>query len=324
MDALALRIYNATLLIYQRLFEKEHGHGGLSDDEFTKLKALFLDATCQASDLLHKFMHKCTGLGCDDIDSLIDYAEGEEVLYYSKHWKNMYHGLRKRIEENRMVNNDRRNLLSAYNLLKILNGRLSAWYIVVNETETSSVSSKEQFLQLAAYLSSDLGLINEYPGISFVEQTSVASKIQTYDWVDYAIEFRRRMNKLMRERGLEPYKTISKEFENKVSGYPYGQPKFRTEVERSVLQALEEKKTLDFIYYTFENGHSYASCRSIVPSSLRYEDEQWLIVGEDTNHEQHEFILPFILSTEQNEVHKLKERMKQAFKNAVSNYDLTD
>ena len=206
MDTLALKIYDATLWLYERLCTKDCGRGGLTEDEYGQMKDLFMSLTQQAKDLLRNFYVRECGRRTDDYEAVIDYAVEMGIIYYPGRWKTMYNGLRRRIEKGRMVRNDRtRNLHSPRYLLPTLNRHLAACYWTEKETGKTYTESPELFRSICNYISSDAPLVNEYPGISLKEQALISE--QAYmnnigELADYKCEFIRRMKWLMEERGL--------------------------------------------------------------------------------------------------------------------------
>lgn len=137
MNTLALKIYNATLWLYGELYERSCAYG-LTEEENRELIDLFMSASQQARNLLDDFRYDCLGERTNDIDTLVDFAIEKKVILYAKHWKSMYHGLRKRIEGNRLMPNDKRfNLFSGYKLLSNLDVNRSMRNYIEEETEES-------------------------------------------------------------------------------------------------------------------------------------------------------------------------------------------
>lgn len=236
MNTIVLKQYDATLWIFQRLRYKEYGGRGITEDEFQELKVLFVSLVHQAKNLMSDFIKHLTGNTVEDIDELIDFAVAKGVIYYPKHWKIMYHGLFKRMEENQMVPKDKRNIFQSYELLKTLNSNLSAWYIVEEETGSACSEDSDLFLRMRGYLSSDAPLVNEYPGISRIEQSAISEEVyrrNAGEYVDYIIEFHRRMRTLMEERGLLYSVALRTETSDSVQGPPWG-TEFKNEIERKI------------------------------------------------------------------------------------------
>lgn len=136
MDTLAIKRYNITMWMYERLCEQDCLRCGLTEDEFGQMKDLFMSMIQQAEDLLRNFYARECGREADDFDAVIDYAAEKEIINYPSRWKAMYNGLRRRIEDGRMVRNDKtRNLQSARYIFPTLNCHLAACYRVEEETE---------------------------------------------------------------------------------------------------------------------------------------------------------------------------------------------
>lgn len=327
MDTIALKIYDATLWLYDRLCAKEYAHGGLSEDDLDLMKDLFLSLSLQAKHLLKDFYAGECGRRADDIDVVIDYAAGNRIIWYPDRWKAMYHGLRRRVEEGRMVRNDRtQNLHSPRHLLPTLNSHLAACYWVEKETGKTYTESPELFRRLCNYLSNDAPLVNEYPGVSLREQARVSEEVYLVnvgEYVEYICEFERRMRLLMEERGLAFFLSPTPEMADKVQCPPWG-AKFKNEIERKIFLALQESKDIEFVYYSFEDGHLRTSCVRTVPVRLRYDEEHWTLIGKDKNKELHEYNVRLILCVDNVEIESYKERYKRAFKNSLSNMGLID
>ena len=125
-ESIALKVYGETVHLYVALCEKDCAMGSLTDDEYIKMIDLFMSTSLQARILMKDFYEHYTGGVTEDIDILIDFAAKHELIWYPTKWKIVYHGLRKRIEENRMVANDKwRNLHTPRYLLPTLYNQLS-------------------------------------------------------------------------------------------------------------------------------------------------------------------------------------------------------
>ena len=316
MDTIAIKMFDATMRLYSMLYIKEYARGGITDEEFLTLRALFMDATFQAKNLMNNSMIHCYGEGTEDIDALIDYAIEKEVIYNPKHWRIMYHGIRKRIEEKRIVQNDKRNILSCYDLLKVLNRNLSAWYIVEKETGNKCERSPELYLKMCNYLSGDAPLINYYPGITIAEQEIISEEVSLHyagEYVDYICEFTRRMRMLMKERGLKSFLSPLPEMNDRVQGPLWG-AKFKNEIERKVLLALQEKREVEFIYYDFKRGVSHTSLVRVTPVKLRYDAGEWILLGKYESNELYEFDVSMILCMDDVEVSEFKDKFLRDLK----------
>ena len=322
MDTIALKIYDATLWLYDRLCAKEYAHGGLSEDDLSLMKDLFLSLSLQAKHLLKDFYAGECGRGTEDFDAVIDYAAEKGIVWHPERWKTMYNGLRRRIEEGRMVINDReKNLHSPRYLLPTLNSHLAACYWIGQETGKTYAESPELFRRLCNYLSNDAPLVNEYPGVSLREQAR--DLVNVGEYVEYICEFERRMRLLMEERGLAFFLSPTPEMTDKVQCPPWG-AKFKNEIERKVFLALHESRETEFLYYSFEDGHVCTSLVRTIPVRLSYEEDHWTLIGKDKNKELHEYNVRLILCVDDVEIESYKERYKRAFNNALSNMGLID
>ena len=325
MDTIALKIYDATLWLYERICAKECAHGGLPEDDFSLLKDLFLSLSQQAKHLLKDFYAGECGRGTEDFNAVIDYAAENGIIWYPDRWKAMYNGLKRRIEEGRMVINDRtKNLHSPRYLLPTLNSHLAACYWIEQETGKTYMESPELFRRLCSYLSSDAPFVNEYPGISLGEQTRISEEAymsNASEFVDYKCDFLKRISLLMEERGLAFYLSPTPEMTDKVQGPPWG-AKFKNEIERKIFLALQDSKDIEFVYYSYEDGHVYTSLVRTIPVRLSYEEDHWTFIGKDKNGELHEYNVRLILCVDDVEIENYKERNEIAFKNALSNMGL--
>lgn len=325
MDTIALKIYDATLWLYERICAKECAHGGLSEDDFALMKDLFLNLSQQTKHLLKDFYAGECSRGAEDFDAVIDYATEKGIVWHPERWKTMYNGISRRIEEGRMVRNDRtQNLHSPRYLLPTLNNHLAACYWVEKETGKTYTESPSLFNVMCNYLSSDAPLINSYPGVSLSEQARVSEEVYLVhvgEYVEYICEFERRMRLLMDERGVAFYISPTPEMADKVQGPPWG-AKFKNEIERKIFLALQESKDIEFVYYSFEDGHVCTSCAQTVPVRLRYDEDHWTLIGKDKNKELHEYNVRQILCVDDVEIESYKERYKRAFKNSLSNIGL--
>ena len=327
MDTLALKIYDATLWLYERLCTKDCGRGGLTEDEYGQMKDLFMSLTQQAKDLLRNFYVRECGRRTDDYEAVIDYAVEMGIIYYPGRWKTMYNGLRRRIEEGRMVRNDRtRNLHSPRYLLPTLNRHLAACYWTEKETGKTYTESPELFRSICNYISSDAPLVNEYPGISLKEQALISE--QAYmnnigELADYKCEFIRRMKWLMEERGLAFFLAPTPKMADRVQGPPWG-AKFKNEIERKVFLALQKNGETEFVYYSFEDDHCCTSHVRTTPVRLRYGDDHWTLVGKNKNGKVNEYNVRLILCIDDEEIAKYIERYKRAFGNALLNMGTLD
>lgn len=327
MDTIALKIYDATLWLYERMCAKKCAHGGLPEDDFSLLKDLFLSLSQQAKHLLKDFYTGECGRGTEDFNAVIDYAAEKGIIWYPDRWKAMYNGLKRRIEEGRMVINDRtKNLHSPRYLLPTLNSHLAACYWIEQETGKTYAESPELFCRLCSYLSIDAPFINEYPGISLGEQARISEKAymsNASEYVDYKCDFLKRIRLLMDERGLAFFLSPTPEMADKVQGPPWG-AKFKNEIERKIFLALQESRETEFVFYSFKDGHVCTSLVRTIPVRLRYDEDRWTLIGKDKNKEQHEYNVRLILCVDDVEIESYKERHKSAFKNALSNIGLID
>jgi len=327
MDTIALKIYDATLWLYERICAKECAHGGLTEDDFALMRDLFMSLSQQAKHLLKNFYACECGGGGDDFDAVIDYAAEMGIIWYPDRWKVIYNGISRRIEEERMVRNDRtQNLHSTRYLFPTLNSHLTACYLIEKDTGKTCAESPELFRRLCNYLSSDAPLVNEYPGVSLNEQARVSEEVyfvNVGEYVEYICEFERRMRLLMEERGLAFFLSPTPEMADKVQGPPWG-AKFKNEIERKIFLALHESRETEFVYYSFEDGHVCTSLVRTIPVRLSYEEDHWTFIGKDKNGELHEYNVRLILCVDDVEIENYKERNERAFKNALSNMGLID
>lgn len=131
--SLRLKIYKATLWHYHQLYLKEYAAGGLLDYEFDELKDLFTDVLLQAKELMRLLFESQSENSLIEIDEMIDTMENFHLIRYAKKWKSLYSGLYKRIMENRIVVNDRRNLFAAYGVLSSLDTSSVLWHIKIGQ-----------------------------------------------------------------------------------------------------------------------------------------------------------------------------------------------
>lgn len=327
MDTIALKQYDVTLWLYERMCAKDCSYADLAEDDFALQKDLFLSLSQQAKHLLKDFYACECGKGTEDFDAVIDYAAEKGVIWYPDRWKAMYNGLSRRIEEGHMVRNDRtKNFHLPRYLFPTLNSRLTACYLIEKETGKTYAESPELFRRLCSYLSSDAPLVNKYSGVSLSEQARVSEEVYLVnvgEYVEYICEFERRMRLLMEERGLAFFLSPTPEMADKVQGPPWG-AKFKNEIERKIFLALQESKDIEFVYYSFEDGHVCTSCVQTTPVRLRYDEDCWTLIGIDKNKELHEYNARLILCVDDVEIECYKERYKRAFKNALSNIGLMD
>ena len=307
MNAIDFKKYDATLWLYLRLCEKECANGRLSEEEFVILKDLFMSLTLQAKDLMNNFYQYECGVKTDSLEVIIDHC-ANRIIYYPNRWKTMYNGLRRRIEEERIVRNDRtRNLHSPRYLLPTLNSHLAACWCMKQAGKTYK-ENQELFNKMYHYLSSDAPLVNKYPGISIVEQVNISEVVLAMtrnDDIDYEREFQKSIKQLMGKRGLEFSLTPSPQIADMVQGPPWGF-EFKNEIERKVLMALNQIRDIEFIYFSFKDGCTCTSYVRTTPVGLRYDGSHWTLIGQDMNHIQYEYNMRLILSVDENEVQKFK------------------
>ncbi len=130
---LKLRIYDATMWHYKNHCQQELAEGGLPDYEFDELKDMFVDVMRQAEKLMRSFVQDHVDDLPETINEIIDYISGYQLMRYAKKWKLLYSGLYRRIQENRMVDNDRRNLFAAYEVLSSLDTSSLIWQIKIGQ-----------------------------------------------------------------------------------------------------------------------------------------------------------------------------------------------
>lgn len=305
MNAIDLKKFDATLWLFLRLCEKECANGRLSKEEFVILKDLFLSLTLQAKDLMKElYEHEC-GVKTDSFELIIDYCAKRNIIYYPNRWKTMYNGIKRRIEEGRMVRNDwMTNLHSPRYLLPTLNCHLAACWWIEQETGKIYKEDLELFNKMCHYLSGDAPLVNKYPSVSIVEQAKIFEVVcakNNNNNDEYESEFQKRIRQQMQERGLEFSLTPSPQISNIVQGPPWG-VEFKNEIERKVLMALNQSRDIEFIYFSFKDGCTCTSYVRTTPVGLRYDGSQWTLQGRDMNHIQHEYNMRLILSVDETEV----------------------
>ncbi len=130
---LKLRIYDATMWHYNYYCQKEFGEGGLQDYEFNEMKDMFVDAMHQAEELMRLFVKAHVDSIPETVSEIIDRISDYQLIRYSKKWKSLYSRLYRRILENRMVANDRRNLFAAYEVLSTLDTSSMLWQIKIGQ-----------------------------------------------------------------------------------------------------------------------------------------------------------------------------------------------
>ncbi len=131
--SLRLKIYEATLWHYHQLYLKEYAAGGILDYEIDELKDMFVDVMQQAEELMRSFVQDHVDNLPETINEIIDYISDNRLIRYVKKWKLLYSGLYRRIIENRMVANDRRNLFDAYDVLSSLDTSSMIWQIKIGQ-----------------------------------------------------------------------------------------------------------------------------------------------------------------------------------------------
>ena len=92
-EELRLKVLDAFLWIYHRLYVKEFALGGINEEEFEELKRLFLDTCSMVRNLLKDFVRKYDGIDTDDFDVVLERAEHMGVIHYYDSWISMYHEL---------------------------------------------------------------------------------------------------------------------------------------------------------------------------------------------------------------------------------------
>ena len=132
-DELKLKAFDVLLWYYNKLYIKMFASGGVNQEEFEELKCLFVEACQMAKTLLEEFVRKYDDTETDDFDLVLERVESWGVIHYAYYWKAMYHKLLPCVEENKMTSKDKDHIFSAYDLLKIANYTLAAWYILEKE-----------------------------------------------------------------------------------------------------------------------------------------------------------------------------------------------
>ena len=85
--------------------------------------------------------------------------------------------------------------------------------------------------------------------------------------------------------------------------------------------AIQAVRTIEFIYFSYEDGHKYTSCPCITPVSLHYNEDHWVLIGKDVDNVEHEYDVRNIQSVDAFEVKDTKERIHRAYMNALSNLE---
>lgn len=171
------------------------------------------------------------------------------------------------------------------------------------------------FFRMRGYLSSDAPLVNEYPGISRIEQSAISEEVyrrNSGEYVDYIFEFHRRMRALMEERGLLYSVALGTETSDSVQGPPWG-TEFKNEIERKIWVAKLHHQEIEFVYFSFGNGSIYISVERATPVLLRYEDAYWVMVGKDKNDQRREYIVRLIYNIDDEEVEMQKQYVSGRF-----------
>ena len=86
--------------------------------------------------------------------------------------------------------------------------------------------------------------------------------------------------------------------------------------------AIQAGRTIEFIYFSYEDGHKYTSCPCITLVSLHYNEDHWVLIGKDVDNVEYEYDVRNIQSVDAFEVRGMKERIRRAYKNALSNMEL--
>ena len=185
-EELRLKFLDAFLWIYHRLYVKQFALGGINEEEFEELKRLFVDACRIVRTLLNDFVKKYDGLDTDNFDVVLEKAEHRNVIHYCDSWRHMYHELLPQVKNNQIRAKDKYRVFCAYDLLKVANYSLAAWYIVEKENGVTGKEEPALLQKLLNYLSwrSSGSFWYEYPGVSFTTLAEIWNTAEKHDYGD--------------------------------------------------------------------------------------------------------------------------------------------
>lgn len=185
-EELRLRVLDTFLWIYHRLYVKQFALGGINEEEFEELKCLFVDTCSMVRNLLKDFVRKYDGLNTDNFDEVLEKAEHRHVIHYYDSWRHMYHELLPQVENNTIRIEDKYRVFCAYDLLKIANYSLAAWYILEKEKGVTGKEEPALLRKLLNYVSwrSSGSFWYEYPEISFITRAEIWDIAEKHDYGD--------------------------------------------------------------------------------------------------------------------------------------------
>ena len=304
-EELRLRAFDALLWIYHKLYIKDCAGGGINDEEFEELKQLFVKACYMAKNLLRDFVRKYDEVDTDDFDVVLDRAEHWRVLHYADCWKRMYRGLLPCVEEKRVLPDEKLKVISAYDLLKIPNYRLAAWFIMEKENGITGKDNLDLLHKLYFYLSDHDPFRNEYPGISYTTQAEIWHLAKKHDYGDLHPDvwecyvehfFEDKMEEYMREHGMQHLTMIPSELEERIVFLHKYRLFIPDEIKTCIFSAMKENKTLEIVYFSFENGTSHISMECIMPIKVDAETHYyWTLIGKDEKGQTKEYVVRQIL-----------------------------
>ncbi|MBR4392123.1 MAG: hypothetical protein IKT08_08490 [Bacteroidales bacterium] len=304
-NELNLRAFDALLWQYHGLYVKQFAYGGINEDEFEEIKRLFVEGCRMAEDLLKDFEKKCDCLETDDFDIVLERAEHWGVLHYSCWWKKMYHERLPHVEENRMTSEDRDRVFSAYDLLKIANYKLAAWILIEKENGVTGKDNPELLHKLYHYFSELSPYRNYYPGCSFTTQAEIWYQAENHDYGDIHPDdldanvwdyFKKRMEEYMAVHGLPHPLVIPSEIEDKIVCSRGYQRIFSDDVESCILSAMKDNRSIEIVYFSFDDGTSHLSTYGVTPIRMVYKDYYWTLIGVNESGQTKEFVVRRILN----------------------------
>ena len=308
VDAMKLKICDATLKWYHALYVKKCGGYGLTEEDQENMRLLFLEASRLVVELLKEFALNCDGREFDDLDSLFDYAEDRSLIHYAYEWKQTYSGLRRRAEEGTMREKDWGKLLSPYDLLKIPNYTLLAWNTMEDEYVITGKDDPELLWKTIIFFA----CTHPHPLIPIPIQVEKWNEIQTglyngtieneqgYDDLEVVSErkFDDWEEAYLAERGQTYYLEVPQELHRRVfiaKRLHRLKIHFNDVAERTIIAAMLENHTVEFTYCSFKEGKSVTSYEWVAPVALREEQYLWVLVGFDKENQKHEYYIRDIL-----------------------------
>jgi len=305
-DELRLKAFDALLWQYNWLYVKQFAYGGVNRKEFEKLKNLFVEACQMAKVLLIDFVSKYDEIDTDDFGVVLERAEHWRVLHCADRWKSMYCELLPRVKENRITPKDKDKIFSAYDLLKIPNYSLAAWFIIEKEKGVTGKDNPDLLRKICNYLSwqSHGPFWYEYPGITFATKAEIWEMAEKHDYGDIHPDvwegcvyefFEDKMEEYMSEHDIHYPQTIPPEIEDRfTSTFLFIYPLF-DEREICILSAMKGKQDVEILYFCIENGKSKLLSECITPVKMVHTNPWWTLVGEDKEGRTKEYVVRQIL-----------------------------